>query len=81
MVAIMVVKIGTRRENSPQVQEVLSKYGCSIKLRLGLHETENVCSDEGVLILQLTGERDEMKKLEKELNTMSEVAAQLVVID
>ena len=75
---IMVVKIGSRRERSPEVQEVLSKFGCSIKMRLGLHETENVCSDEGLLILQLTGERDEMKKLEKALGNMKDISAMLV---
>lgn len=75
---IMVVKIGSRRERSPEVQEVLSKFGCSIKMRLGLHETEDVCSDEGLLILQLTGERDEMKKLEKALGNMKDISAMLV---
>ena len=76
--SIMVVKIGSRRERSPEVQEVLSKFGCSIKMRLGLHETEDVCSDEGLLILQLTGERDEMKKLEKALESMKDISARLV---
>lgn len=75
---IMVVKIGSRRERSPEVQEVLSKFGCSIKMRLGLHETENACSDEGLLILQLTGDRDEMKKLEKALGNMKDISAMLV---
>lgn len=76
--SIMVVKIGSRRERSPEVQEVLSKFGCSIKMRLGLHETENVCSDEGLLILQLAGEQDEMKKLEKALSSMKDISAKLV---
>lgn len=75
---IMVVKIGSRRVRSPEVQEVLSKFGCSIKMRLGLHETENICSDEGLLVLQLTGERDEMKKLEKALGNMKDISAMLV---
>ncbi len=78
---IMVVKIGQRRDRSPKVQEVLSKYGCSIKVRLGLHETENVCSDEGILILQLTGDTDEMMKLEKALNELDEIKAKMVMLD
>jgi hypothetical protein len=78
---IMVVKIGQRRERSPEVQEVLSKFGCSIKVRLGLHETENVCSDEGILVLQLTGETEEMLKLEKALNKMENVKAKMVILD
>ncbi len=78
---IMVVKVESRREDSTKVQEVLSKFGCSIKVRLGLHETENVCSEEGLLILQLSGERDEMRKLEKALNEMNRVQAELVLMD
>jgi hypothetical protein len=78
---IMVVKIGTRREDSPKVQEVLSRFGCSIKVRLGLHETHEVCSDEGILILQLCGDTGEMEKLETALNSMDRVQAKMVVLD
>lgn len=77
---IMAIKIDERRKNSPDVQHVLSGFGCSIKVRLGLHETENVCSDEGLLILQLTGDTEEMKKLEKALNEMEGVKAHMFVI-
>lgn len=77
---IMAIKLGERRKNSPDVQQVLSKFGCSIRMRLGLHETENVCADEGLLILQLTGDTDEMKKLEKALNEMDGVKAQMIKI-
>lgn len=78
---IMVVKISGRRERSPQVQEVLSRFGCSIKVRLGLHETENVCSDEGILVLQLTGDKQEMFRLEAALNGMENIKAKMVVLD
>jgi hypothetical protein len=78
---IMIVKIGERRKKSPEVQEVLSRFGCSIKTRLGLHEAGDVCSEEGVLVLQLTGDRSEMKKLEGALNELESVKAQMVMID
>jgi len=77
---IMAVKIDERRKNSPDVQQVLSSFGCSIKVRLGLHEAGSVCSDEGLLILQLTGDTDEMKKLEKALNEMDGVKARMIII-
>ena len=80
VVNIMVVKIESRREDSTKVQDVLSKFGCSIKTRLGLHETENVCSDEGLLILQLTGDREEMTKLEAALNELNHVQAKMVMM-
>jgi len=78
---IMVVKIEARREESPRVQEILSRFGCYIRARLGLHETRDVCSDEGVLILQLDGDMVEMEKLEEALNAMKHVKAKLVVLD
>ncbi len=78
---IMIVKIGQRRKKSPEVQEVLSKYGCSIKTRLGLHEAGEVCSEEGVLVLQLTGDRSEMLALEGALNKLESVKAKMVIID
>ncbi|MDD5016705.1 MAG: hypothetical protein PHO15_01235 [Eubacteriales bacterium] len=77
---IMIVRIGERRKNSPDVQQVLSRFGCSIKMRLGLHEAETVCSDEGLLVLQMTGDREEMLGLEKALNGMENVKAQMVTI-
>jgi ribose 5-phosphate isomerase len=81
MVNIMAVKIGARREESPKVQEVLSRFGCSIKMRLGLHEAGEVCSEEGVLILQLTGDTSELKKLEAALNELPSVQAKMIVLD
>lgn len=62
----------TKRENEAEnVQKILSKYGCSIKTRLGLHEeTEGACKSCGLIILELTGATSEMDKLEKELNSL-----------
>ena len=74
----MVVKIGARRTKAPEVQEVLTKFGCAIKTRLGLHEAGEACSEEGILILQLVGEKKEMSGLEKALNQMDGVKAKIV---
>lgn len=78
---IMVVKISARRDKAPKVQEVLTQFGCSIKTRLGLHEAGNVCSEEGILVLQLTGEKNEMIALEKALNEMEGIKAKMVFLD
>ncbi len=63
------------------MQEVLSQFGCNIRVRLGLHDTGDVCSDEGILVLQLTGEEAEMFKLESALNGLEGVKAKMVVLD
>ena len=65
---ILGVLITDRQKEAGKVQNLLTKYGCSIKTRLGLHEvSDDVCSTSGLLLLELTGDVSEMDKLEKEL--------------
>lgn len=64
--------LGIRVENSPEevraIQEILTKYGCSIRTRLGLHDPEDTESgDSRLILLQLTGNPEEFPKLEEEL--------------
>ncbi|HHY03801.1 MAG TPA: ribose-5-phosphate isomerase A [Thermoanaerobacterales bacterium] len=74
---IMAVLVNHRSKNASDVQETLTKHGCNIKMRLGLHEAENVCSEEGLIILQLSDEK-EAKVLEKELNEIPGVNAKTI---
>ncbi|MDP2842070.1 MAG: hypothetical protein Q8O06_00335 [Acetobacterium sp.] len=57
------------------VQELLTKNGCFIKTRLGLHESsDDLCSTSGLIILEfLSGSDTESEILEKELSTLSSV--------
>ena len=65
---ILGILITDRKKEAGKVQNVLTKYGCSIKTRLGLHEvTDDVCSTSGLLLLELSGNLSEMDKLENEL--------------
>ena len=65
---ILGLSISNRQNASLEVQNLLTKYGCSIKTRLGMHEVnENQCSSSGLIILELTGNQTEYQKLEKEL--------------
>ncbi len=77
---IMAVLINHRSKKAPTVQEVFTKYGCSIKMRLGLHEAGDVCSEEGLVLLQLSGDKSEIKKLEDELNGVEGVKAKTLSI-
>lgn len=76
----MAVLINHRSKKAPTVQEVFTKHGCSIKMRLGLHEAGDVCSEEGLVILQLTGEKNDIKALEDELNGIEGVKAKTMSI-
>ena len=55
MTAIIGIKIKNRLEKAVEVQEILTRYGCVIKTRLGLHEEQNgVCSSKGLILLEIT---------------------------
>lgn len=77
---IMAVLINHRSKKAPKVQEILTGHGCIIGMRLGLHETGNVCSEEGLVLLQLDGSDEEVKKLESELNSLDGVKARTLSI-
>lgn len=76
----MAVRIGARREMSPKVQQVLADYGCNIRVRLGLHDVGDECTDEGLLVLQLTGEQVSLRELEQSLNSLDSVRAQMISV-
>ena len=65
---ILGIRINDRIKEAGNVQRVLTQYGCSIKTRLGLHEvTDNHCSTNGLIIIELTGPQADQDKLKKEL--------------
>jgi hypothetical protein len=65
---ILGIYITDRMNEAPRVQSILTKFGCSIKTRLGLHEvTGSYCDTGGLMLLELTGDTNECMKLEKEL--------------
>ncbi len=67
-IRILGLHLTNRVKEAIKVQDVLTKFGCSIKTRLGLHDVnEEVCSANGIIILELCGSIDEMAKLENEL--------------
>lgn len=76
MRTIMGIEIQNREELAVQVQGLLTKHGCVIKTRLGLHETGNFCSPSGLIILEFApDDKGEYDLLEKELNELDGVVA------
>lgn len=65
---ILGVHITDRLAETSTVQSILTKFGCTIKTRLGLHEVnDDYCSSTGLILLELTGNTEEFYKLENEL--------------
>lgn len=76
MRTIMGIEIQNREELAVKVQGLLTKHGCVIKTRLGLHETGNFCSPSGLIILEFApNETGEYDALENELNDLEGVVA------
>ncbi len=65
---ILGLHVTDRIREVSSVQSVLARFGCSIKTRLGLHDMkEGQNTSCGIVLLELTGNREEFYKLENEL--------------
>ena len=54
------VHVTQRVENVPGVQAVLTKYGCNIRTRLGIHDADGTsCSPSGLLLVDAFGAETE----------------------
>ncbi len=72
---IMGIQIGNRESEALKVQELLTKNGCIIKTRLGLHESSEVmCSITGLIILEFLPDKEaEITAMEKELAALDTI--------
>ena len=77
---IMGIIIDHRTKSAPKVQEVLTSHGCKIGLRVGMHEAQDACSEEGLVILQVNGDSAEIGKLEEDLNRIDGVVTKSMSI-
>jgi len=65
---ILGIHISDRVRDAQLIQPILTKFGCIIRTRLGLHDvTEEFSSPTGMILLELTGDPKEYVKLENEL--------------
>jgi len=82
LTTILGISVFDRTKEAGHVQTLLTRYGCSIKTRLGLHEvTEDFCSHSGLIILELCGDPKEQEKLEQKLNVIPGVEVQKMIFN
>lgn len=78
---LVAVKVGKREDSASKVQEILTSFGCNIKVRLGLHDLpEGTCSPIGLIVLQVTAQEDELKVFLEEMNKLEDVVARYLRI-
>ncbi len=76
---VMLVLLSIRTKTAPTVQKMLTDWGCYIRTRLGLHQgILGDCTETGLIFLELVGDRDKHQELERKLNLLQGVKAQLV---
>lgn len=78
---IMGIKLQERMKSGVQVQELLSKYGCEISTRLGLHVASvDTCSTQGLIVLEfIDGADATVAEFEKELLQIGDVVVQKMI--
>ena len=80
--AIMAVRLDKRVQSAVQVQEALTKHGCAIRMRLGLHETsKDYCAEEGLILLQVCATAEETAALAADLSAIEGVRVKQMVLD
>jgi hypothetical protein len=76
------VHVTDRVKEAPDIQKVLTEYGCYIKTRLGLHHVdENLCSPRGLILLEMFGDEAKCAELKKRLAAVEGVEVKEMVFD
>jgi len=79
-VRVLGVMINDPSKGADRIQNILTKYGCTIRTRLGIHDIdEDYASDTGLMLLELAGDMQECLRLENELLALEGVDVQKMV--
>ncbi|HEX7411259.1 MAG TPA: hypothetical protein VF298_03880 [Bacteroidales bacterium] len=76
---ILGLLISDRIKEAGRTQAVLSRHARIIRSRLGFHEvSEDKCSRTGIMVLHLTGTKEEWDVLETELDAIGGLQVQKI---
>jgi len=76
------VHVTNRANQVPDVQKLLTEYGCNIKTRLGLHRVdEQVCSPRGLILLEMFGDPALCGQLKAKLSKLEGVEVQEMLFE
>ncbi|MBP7310336.1 MAG: hypothetical protein KA984_03500 [Candidatus Cloacimonetes bacterium] len=76
---VVLVKIDHRSSEATKVQDILTQYGCNIKVRLGLHEvSQEFCANDGLVVLEVEGKDTDIQDMLQALKKVDFVKAQLI---
>jgi hypothetical protein len=76
------VHVTDRANQVPDVQKLLTQYGCNIRTRLGLHRVdERVCSPRGLILLEMFGDPAVCEELKTKLSKLEGVEVQEMLFE
>ena len=79
---IMAILQENRNETASKVQDILTQYGCFIRVRLGLHDAAiDQCTNTGMIVLQLCGENIPLAQMEADLQAVPYVKVKYMSLD
>jgi uncharacterized protein with ACT and thioredoxin-like domain len=78
---IVAVKVGNREGVAQDMQRILTEHGCSIKVRLGLHDMPpDACSPQGLVLMEVAGVESDIRAMVKKLDSLPDTKAKHIVI-
>ena len=78
MTIIIGVKLPDKEVNAVELQRILTKFNCIIKMRIGINNTTIFCSDKGIILLQVENSERAID-LEKELLDINGIELQRMI--
>lgn len=70
-----------RVETATKVQDVLTNYGCHIRVRLGLHDAQiDKCTNSGIILLQMCADNKVVSEFEQDIKGIPHVDMQYMTI-
>lgn len=76
---VVIIYQKNREETAVKLQSILTKYGCFIKTRLGIHDgVMNACTPTGLIILETIGDTKEIKNMISEISALKDTDVKLV---
>jgi hypothetical protein len=79
---VLGVHITDRVHHAHQVQDLFTKYGCSIKTRIGLHGVaQGYCSPNGLVLLEMAGDETPVFEMIEKLKAVEGVDIQTMIFE
>lgn len=78
---VVALLVDNRLHDAPKLQEILTKHGCLIKTRIGIHEAGDKCSNQGLIILHMQSSQEEISNFENDIRSLEHVKIQYMKLE